>query len=287
MEHGRFKYSPITHRDTVSFPKKARIAVCISPNIEHFVWNKPAMSCTPLTVNFQPDVLNSSWRDYGARVGFWRVLDILNNHGIRASAPVNSDVCEFYPEIIEAGSAAGWEWIAHGPNNSMMFTGMDEDTERGIIVQCLDQIEKAVGARPKGWLGPVLTETDNTLDILKQAGVEYVCDWGNDELPYDMKTKHGDIVAMPYSIEVGDIPVILQNGGTGEDFYRVLVDQFDQLYEEGASKPRVMSVSLHPFLIGHPFRARWLNKALEHMLSHNDVWLPTGSELLEWYKNKA
>jgi peptidoglycan/xylan/chitin deacetylase (PgdA/CDA1 family) len=284
MEHQRFHYSPITRRPPLKFPNSARVAVWIVPNVEHFHYDKPAISLTPMTAALKPDVLNYAWRDYGVRVGIWRLMEILERHGFRATAAVNSEVVEQYPQIIEEGTRLGWEWLAHGANNSSLFTGMPAEVERGIIAEVLRTLTEKTGKRPRGWLGPALTETDNTLDILAQAGIEYVADWCNDELPYDMRTRHGTIVAMPYTLEIGDIPIFLTHGGTGEDFYRIAVDQFDTLYEEGARSPRVFCMALHPFLIGHPFRARHLERVLRHIREYREVWLATGGELLDCYR---
>jgi allantoinase len=284
MDHGRFAYSPIVDRPAKPLPGDARVALWVSPNIEHFHWKQPGMAMTPMTASLSPDVLNYAWRDYGARVGVWRVMDVLAKHGVPVTAALNSEVCAQYPQIVEAGTKAGWEWMAHGPSNSMLFTGMGPDDERPLVNAVIDTIAQATGTRPRGWLGPALTETDNTLDILAEAGIDYVCDWANDELPYEMTTSAGPIVAMPYTLEIGDIPIFLQHGGTGDDFYRIVVDQFDQLYEEGATSPRVMSIAIHPFLVGHPFRARALDKALAHIAGHDKVWLATGSEIVDWFR---
>ena len=284
MEHGRFEYSPIARRPVLKMPKDARVAVWITPNVEHYHWNKPAIALTQMTTSLKPDVLNYAWRDYGARVGIWRVMEILEKHGFTATAALNAEVCEQYPDIIKEGNRLGWEWMAHGPNNSMIFTGMPEEAERPIIAGVLETIAKQTGKKSRGWLGPVVTETDNTLDILAEAGVDYVADWCNDELPYPIKTKKGSIYAIPYTLEIGDIPIFLERGGSGEDFYDMIVDQFDQLYEEGGTRPRVLSIAIHPFLIGHPFRARHLARALEHIRKHEAVWLTTGSAVIDWYK---
>ena len=165
----------------------------------------------------------------------------------------------------------------------MMFTGMPPEVEEPIITGVIDRIAEATGKRPRGWLGPALTETDNTLDLLKKAGIDYVMDWANDELPYEMRTSNGAILSLPYTLEVGDIPVFLQQGRSGNAFYEVIVDQFDQLYAEGENTPRLMSIALHPFLIGHPFRARHLERALAHIAGHDQVWVATGSEITDWY----
>ncbi len=287
MEHNRFAYSPISRRPKVELPNGARVAVWITPNVEHYHYDKPAMSLTQMTASLKPDVLNYAWRDYGVRVGIWRIMDILQRQGFVATTAVNAEVCEHYPEIIEAGNSLGWEWMAHGPNNSMLFTGMPEEVERPIIAGTLDVLAKCLGKRARGWLSPALTETDVTLDLLAEAGIEYVADWCNDEQPYTMKTRKGSIVALPYTLEVGDIPVFLFNGGSGQDFENMIVDQFDQMYEEGETVPRFLSIALHPFLVGHPFRARHLERALAHIRKRQDVWITTGSEILDWYKSSG
>jgi allantoinase len=287
VEHGRFEYSPIAKRPKWELPNGARVAVWITPNVEHFHFDKPAISLTPMTAGLRPDVLNYAWRDYGVRVGIWRVMEILERQGFVATAALNSEVCAHYPAIIEAGNQLGWEWMAHGENNSSLFTGMPEEAERPVIKMVLDTITQGTGKKPRGWLGPALTETDNTLDLLAEAGIEYVADWCNDEQPYTLKTRHGPIVAIPYTLEIGDIPVFLQHGSSAEDFYRMIVDQFDTLYEDGLKQPRVLSIALHPFLVGHPFRARHLERALAHIRQRDAVWITTGGAIVDWYKSKS
>lgn len=287
MEHQRFDYSPISRRQPLRLPDGARIAVWIVPNIEHFHYDKPAMSLTPMTMQLKPDVLNYAWRDYGVRVGIWRLMEIFDRQGVAITAAINSEACEHYPQIVEEGKRLGWEWMGHGLNNSSLFTGMPADVERGLIDTSLATIAKHTGKRCRGWLGPALTETDNTLDLLADAGVEYVADWCNDEHPYRMKTRSGSMTALPYTLEIGDIPIFLQHGGTGEDFYRILADQFDTLFEEGKTHPRVMCVAVHPFLVGHPFRARHLERALKYMKTREGVWFCTGGQLLDCYKGQT
>jgi peptidoglycan/xylan/chitin deacetylase (PgdA/CDA1 family) len=283
MEHGRFAYSPIAKRAPLKLPDGARLAVWITPNIEHFHYGQPAISLTPMTANLKPDVLNYAWRDYGVRVGIWRLMEIFEKYSIPCTAALNSDVCLHYPEIVAEGNRLGWEWMAHGRSNSELISGQTEAEERTLIKEALDVIARHAGKASRGWLGPALCETDRTLDILAEAGVRYVADWCNDDQPYRMKVKAGSMVAMPYTLEVGDIPVFLEQGGTAEDFYQLLVDQFDQLYEEGAKTARIMSVAIHPFLVGHPYRARHFARALDYMRKRDGVWFATGSQILDWF----
>jgi allantoinase len=287
MEHGRFEYVPITQRPALRLPDGARVAVWVTPNVEYYPFDKPAIAMTQMTAGLSPDVLNAAWRDYGARVGIWRVMEILERQGFAATAALNADVCKQYPQIVEAGQRLGWEWMAHGPNNAMLFTGMPEDVERGIIQETVDTIAAATGKHPRGWLGPALTETPNTPDLLVEAGIDYVADWCNDELPYEMTTRSGPLVAMPYTLEIGDIPHFLFHGGSGPDFERMIVDQFEVMYEDGKRVPRILSIALHPFIVGHPFRARYLERALAHIRNHADVWITTGGAIVDWYRAEA
>jgi allantoinase len=287
QEHNRFAYSPISQRPPLKLPNGARVAVWVIPNIEHFLFDRPSTSLTPITTGLVPDVLNYSWRDYGPRVGFWRMLDVLSKHGVKATAALNSDVCKYYPELIKAGNEHGWEWMAHGKNNSTLITKLDEDQERAMIKEVIDTIEQGTGKRSRGWLSPALSETVNTPDILAEAGIEYTANWVNDEQPYPMKVKQGSLVSLPYAIELNDIPAFLDLKQSGEQFATMVRDTFDTLHEESAASARVMAISLHPFLIGHPHRSKPFERALQYIRDRGDVWFATGSEILDWYKSQG
>ncbi len=283
-DHLRFDYSPIVDRQPFRLPKKERVALWVIPNIEHFHFDKPSISIEHATKHLVPDVLNYSWRDYGNRVGVWRLMELLEKHGIRGTAALNSEVCQHYPRIVEEGKKLGWEWMGHGRSNSQLIANMREEDERALIKDVVHTIEEATGSKPKGWLGAALTETHNTLDILAEEGIEYVGDWVNDEQPYPIRTKSRTIFSIPYSIEMNDITIFLESRKSGQDFYQTIVDQFDGLYEDGAKNARVMAICLHPFLVGHPHRSKYLDKALQYITSHKDVWLATGSEIIQHYK---
>ena len=284
MQHDRYEYSPIVDRKPLKLPNNARVAVWVIPNIEHFLFNKPSTSLTPITVQLVPDVLNYGWRDYGVRVGIWRMMEIMAKHGVRATVALNADVCDHYPRIIEEGIKLNWEWMGHGSNNSTLLNMQPEQEERKIIHDLLAKITDAIGRRPKGWLGPALTESFNTLDLLAEEGIEYVGDWCNDDQPYRMRVKKGLMYSIPYSLEINDIPAFLELKRTAEEFYRMIMDQFEVLHEEGAHNAKVMAICLHPFIIGHPFRAKWLDRALAQITSTSDAWVTTGTEIIEWCK---
>jgi allantoinase len=284
VHQDRFAYSPISQRPRLEFPNGARVALWVIPNIEHFQFDRPSTSITAITTQLVPDVLNYSWRDYGARVGVWRMMEVMERYGMRGTAALNAEVCDHYPEIIKSGNALGWEWMGHGINNSQMMANRSEEDERLLIRDILAKIQAGTGFRPRGWLSPALTETHNTLDLLAAEGVDYVGDWVNDEQPYDMRVKTGKMTSIPYSIEINDIPVLLDLKQSAETFGRMIRDQFDVLYEDGAQTGRVMSICLHPFLVGHPFRSKYLAEAFAHIASRQQVWIATGSEIIDWWR---
>lgn len=286
QEHGRFDYSPLIDRKPLKLPNGARVALWVIPNVEHFHFDKPSTSLGAATISCVPDVLNYGWRDYGARVGIWRLMEVLARNNVRASVTLNSDVCDHYPRIIEEGLKLDWDWLGHGPNNSTLLNRQPIEEERQIIRSVLSRIAEATGRRPKGWLGPALTESFNTLDILAEEGVEFVADWCNDDQPYRMKTKSGAMYSIPYSLEINDIPAFLDYKMTGDEFYRMILDQFECLYEEGAQSGRVMSICLHPFIMGHPHRIKYLDRALAKITAQDGVWVATGTEIIDWYKSQ-
>lgn len=284
MEHGRFDYSPIIDRKPLRLPNGAHVALWVIPNIEHFAIDRPSTSITAVTANFKPDVLNYSWRDFGVRVGIWRMMEVMEKYGVKGTVALNSDVCKHYPRIIEEGNKLGWEWMGHGRSNSEIINSQPLPDERKLITEVVTTIREHTGKQPRGWLGPALTESYNTLDLLAEAGVEYVGDWVNDEQPYPMKTKTKTMISLPYSIEINDIPAFLDHGWSAEAFFKAMTDQFDVLYQDGAKSARVMALSLHPFLIGHAFRSKYFDLALKHITSHDKVWVAKGGEIVDWYK---
>ena len=286
QEHGRFSYSAIVDRKPLHWPNGARVAVWVIPNIEHFLFDRPSTSLAAVTTSLRPDILNYSWRDFGPRVGIWRMIDVMERHGVKGTVALNSDVCQFYPRIIEAGKQLGWEWMGHGKNNSGLMTQESEAEESAFIREVVKTIQSATGKQHRGWLSPALSETTRTPDLLAEAGIEYVGNWVNDEQPYKMNVKSGVMYSIPYSAEINDIPAILDLKRSPEEFGRMIEDQFDVLYEDSATTGRVMSICLHPFIIGHPFRSKYFDKALKHIRSRQDVWFATGSEIIDHFRKQ-
>ncbi len=281
MDQQLFDYSPITEREPIQWPGGARVAFYVGLNIEHFHVDKPSTSLIDITSTLVPDALNYGWRDYGARVGIWRVMDALDRHGIKASVLLNSEVAERYPQIIEAGLARDWAWLAHGRTNSELHTGLAAEEERAVLTEIVETIEKATGQRPRGWMGPGLTETFETPRLLAELGLSYVLDWTNDDQPYRLNVP--GMLSLPYTVELNDLGIFTISGHTGPEFLQMFTDQLDQLYADAEHSGRVMALALHPFVIGQPFRHRYLDQALEYAANHPGVWLTTSDEIAEHF----
>jgi peptidoglycan/xylan/chitin deacetylase (PgdA/CDA1 family) len=277
-----FDYSPITQRPPIAWPDGKKVAFYVGLNVEHFLPDRPSTSIWPL--DLVPDALNHGWRDYGARVGVWRTIDILDRYGVRASTLLNAMVAEHNPQIIEAGVERDWAWLAHGSTNSVLHTAYEPDEEREILTGITDTIEKATGKRPKGWMGPALTETWHTPKLLAELGYGYVLDWTNDDQPYALNVP--GMLSVPYTVELNDLGLFLR-GLTGPDFLQMVKDQYDVLRADSEHSGRVMALALHPFVIGQPFRAKYLDLALEYLAAQPDVWLTTSDEIAGHYRTGA
>jgi peptidoglycan/xylan/chitin deacetylase (PgdA/CDA1 family) len=270
-----------------TLPKGARIAVWTIVNIEE--WDiERAMARQYLTapqgVATVPDVPNWAWHDYGMRVGFWRLLDALAKRKIRATTAINAHVVQSYEPVARAMRDAGWEFMAHGVVQGAMHLLPDQ---RAAIRQSIQLLRDFTGKAPKGWLGPGLTETWETLDLLAEEGIEYVSDWVNDDQPYEIETAGGALVSIPYTLELNDIPMMVIQHHTSEEWLTRCKDQFDRLYAEGAVNPRVMALAVHPYISGVPHRIKYFEAAYDYIKKHKGVWLTTGEEICAWHKARA
>lgn len=283
-----YDYVPIIDRPRFKLPKGARVAVIPYINIEHFPADIPGTAIIPGTQKFNPDPLNYGWRDYGNRVGLWRIMDLMDACGMRGTVCLNSDIIREYPRIIEEGEKRKWAWIGHGINNAPanFISGIDENRERQIVGGVLRAMEKALGRKTKGWLSPFLTHTNNTPNILAEYGVEYLCDYTADDHPFPFNTKKGSLIAVPYTVELNDIPAFQNVGVSSEAFGDMIVDQFDVLYEEGVNNARCMPICLHTFWVGQPNKFKHLKRAFEYISKHDGVWFTTGDEMNDWYRGR-
>jgi len=283
--YGPFPYLPIIKRPPLRWPGDARIAFWIVPNIEFFSLETRPGGIGPGKI---PDIPTWALRDYGNRVGVFRVMEVLDRYKVRATVALNSDICDHHPEIIEEGNKRRWEWMGHNQSNSRRLNEIPTEDEPAVIHATLDTIERVAGVRPKGWLGSGLQETWNTLDHLAAAGLDYVADWGpNDDQPYLMQVAEKNLVSVPYSYAINDKHALEAANLTTKEFRDIICDQFDTLYRESSQIARVMHIAVHPYLTGLPYRIAALDSALEHICGHSGVWLATGSEIASHYRSVA
>jgi len=286
--YGPFPYSPIIHRPALKWPDGAHVALWVIPNIEFFALDEkvpPGSGGTGVPV---PDVPTWSARDYGNRVGVFRLMEVLEKHGIRATVALNSELCTEHPAIIKEGNKLKWEWMGHCESNTRRLNAAPPGEEPRIIKDSLAVIEKATGARPRGWLGSGLQETWDTLDLLADNGLDYVCDWTNDDQPYIMSLDSDKtLVSVPYSHEINDKPAFEKFHRTADEFRDMICRQFDVLYREGAQSGRVMAIAIHPYLTGVPHRIDAFDAALGYISRHGKVWKTTGADIARHYRAQA
>ena len=283
----RAPYTPIHRRPPLALPGNARIAVWTIVNVEN--WQPTgamprAVLPPPMGNPLLPDVPNWAWHEYGMRVGFWRFLDALGSRGLKATFAVNGTACAIYGEACAAALAAGWEFMGHGFVQKPMHRVEDQ---RAAIADTIAAIKDFTGRPPRGWESPGLTETDETLDLLAEAGIEYVADWVLDDQPVPLKTRTGSIVSVPYTVEINDVVISAVQQQPSDEIWRRGRDQFDRLWLEGRTAPRVMAISIHPYLTGVPHRIRYLEMLYDHILAHDGVVMWTGEQILDWYRGQV
>jgi allantoinase len=268
--HALFEYSAIVDRPPLAWPDGKRLAFWVVPNIEHLEYLDP---------EGRANNRDNARLDYGNRVGIWRVMDVMDRYGVRGTVALNSSVCRHYPRIIRGCLDRGWELMGHGITNSETLNVMPAADEPAAIERTVREI-RAAGGTARGWLGPGLHESVQTLDLLKKNGVEYVCDWVNDDRPYAFRN---GLYNVPYSLDLNDIRMLTPPVFGANDWRDMILRTFDTLYAEGG---RVMCIALHPFIIGAPSRIAILEEALKYITARDGVWKTTGGEILDWFKKQ-
>ena len=279
----RVPYAAIHDRPKLHLPGGARVAVWTIVNVEN--WDPSA--AMPRTVlpppqgqPLLPDLPNWAWHEYGMRVGFWRFVDVLRQRGLKATFAVNGSCCTEYPAVCQAALDAGWDFMGHGFVQQPMHRVPDQ---RAAIADTIAAIEAFTGRKPRGWESPGLTETPETADLLAELGIEYVADWVLDDQPIPIRTRTGRLVSVPYTAEVNDVVISAVQQHRSDELFHRGRDQFDRLWQEGADIPRVMAISIHPYLTGVPHRIKYLEALYDHILGHEGVVMWTGAEILDWY----
>jgi len=280
----RCDFSAIVDRPPLKLPGGARLIVWTIVNYE--VWEiaraMPRQVLAPPTGQvLLPDVPNWSWHEYGMRVGAWRFFELFAKRGIRPTLAINARVCEDYPRVAEEARRAKWEFMGHGYDQVPMHALVDQ---AATIHRCAEILERASGARPLGWLGPGLTQTLETPDLLAAAGFEYIADWVHDDEPSTIRTTHGPLVTLPYSVELNDIPMMIVQHHESSYLYKRAIDQFERLYAESATRAKIMAIAIHPYISGQPHRIKYLEAVYDHIAKHGGVLHWNGAEILEWYQ---
>jgi len=283
----RLDFVPITGRPRLPLPGRAKVVVWPCVNVEHWVISEPM----PRTVvnppggvaRSAPDIPNWAWHEYGNRVAFWRMKKIFDEFGVAASLVLNGSVCDAYPQIVDACLGSGWDLVGHGWIQRALPAVPDQ---RRMIHRVFKRLKEYAGRPPKGWLGPALAETHDTVDWLAEAGFEYVADWVLDDQPVDLRTKHGTFVSIPYTQELNDLAMLLIQGHRAAEYADRAIDQFEQLIEDAADgSSRVMCFTMHPYIMGVPHRVKHLRRILQHVCNRPDAVVWTGEQILDWYKS--
>jgi len=279
----RMDYLPIIDRPVIKWPNNARVAFWVSPNIEHYEY-LPTFDGkrNPWPRSPYPDVQGYSHFDYGNRVGFWRMLEVLDTYNIRCTVSLSLSVLYHFPEVAEAMISRKWDFMSHGFYNTEYISTLDEAGERAYLRDNLETFKRYTGRRLKGFFGPSASCTDRTPDLLAEYGFVYSSDFMHDDQPMPIKVKSGRLVSVPYTVETNDGP-ILRTFADNDYFVRICRAQFDQLYEEGAESGRVMCLAIHPCWTGQPHRIGYLDNVLNYIMSHDGVWQTTADEMAEYY----
>jgi allantoinase len=273
--HGRYDYVPIIRRADFSWPEGKRLAFYIAINLEHFAFGQ-GLGASLMPGGPQPDVLNFSWRDYGNRVGAWRLLQMLDELRLPSCAITNAAIFDYCPELPKAFVDRGDEIVAHGLTNSERQGELDEKAEAKLIADSTEVLTRYVGRPPRGWLSPWISESRVTPDLLQEAGYTYLLDWCHDDQPIWFRTQRGKILSLPYPQEVNDIPAIIPRQMNASDFADMILDQFREMLRQSAEQPLVMGVALHPYIVGQPYRLRHLRRAFGEIAGERgNVWYTT------------
>lgn len=281
--HGRYDYSAIKHRPTYDWPGGKRLAVYAAINIEHFAFGA-GLGHAVSTELPHPDARTFAWRDYGNRVGVWRLFDLLDDLALPACHLVNTAIFDYCPEVLEPIRARGDEFIGHGRTNAERQGQMWEEDEARLIAYVRDEIEKHGGRRPRGWMGPWMSQSLVTPDLLKEAGFEFLMDWPCDDQPVWLRTRAGKLMSVPYPLEINDSPQLLVRRHTAVEFEQMIIDQFEEMIELSAEQPLVCGIALHTVAVGHPYRLRALRRALKHITEHpkrDTVWFTRPGEIFD------
>ncbi|WP_202801753.1 polysaccharide deacetylase family protein [Rhodovulum sp. PH10] len=280
----RCDYSAIVDRPALKLPGGARIVVWSIVNYEVWDISRPMPRQAlpaPTGVQLLPDVPHWSWHEYGMRVGAWRFFSLYERLGIRPTLAANGRLCEAYPRVAEEAKRLGWEFMGHAYDQMPMHKW---ENQAEMIARTQEVLGRFAGKPPVGWLGPGLTETLETPDLLKAAGVKYIADWVHDDEPTTIRTTHGPLVTLPYTVELNDITLMAIQHHESKQFLERAIDQFDRLYEEGKDRAKFMAIAIHPYISGQPHRIKYLEQIYAYVNRFEGVLHWNGEQILDWYE---
>lgn len=285
--HERLVYSPVDERAPIRWPGNARVALWIAPNIEHYEFLPADIRVRdPWPRMPHPDILGYGLRDYGNRAGVWRFFELFDALRIRCTVSLSMAVLDLYPQIAQAMIGRNWELMSHGLYNTRYHWNLSEAEERAAIDECTQIHRRHVGSALRGWFSPAASNTLATPDLVAEAGIDYLCDLYHDDEPTWIRVREGTLVSLPYSMEIND-SIAWRRGLEADGFAQKIRDEFDTLHAEGATRPKVMNIAVHPFIMGQPHRIRHLADALSYILDHDGVWCATGSQIVECWRAQA
>jgi Polysaccharide deacetylase len=286
--HNRFEYSPITERPQFTWPGGRRLAVYVAVCIEHFPYNAGGLGLSYSPGLEQPNTYNWAWREYGNRVGGFRLLDLLSQFEITPTVLVNGECFEHCPQLMDVYRAAGTEFVAHGMTNGQHPNELDEASEREMIGEVRRIVEEATGDAPRGWMSPGANPSANTEDLLAEYGFTYTLDWPMDDQPVWMSTRSGPLMAVPYAHEVNDVPAIVMHDLPARDFAEMMVDNVAEQLEQAHNQSLVAAIVLHTFIIGQPYRLRLLRAAFQEIQQASEqIWFTTPAAIADHYSREG
>ncbi len=290
MDHDYYDFSSLPSRSRLEWPDGARVALCVIVNLEYYELDPPEDAFTlrlrygPARLRPSPDFSTFSYREYGNRVGIFGIIKLLDKYGIRGTAAMDATVADHYPFIVKECQKRRWEFIAHGITARRLITShMSEEQERDHIQTSVQAVERATGQKPAGWLGVEYSESVRTPNLLAAAGIWYVCDWPNDEQPYKMRVETGTMYSLPVTFDLDDDKALGLRNMSIMDYADIVKETFDALYLEGEHNGRLLVLNLHPYVMGQPYRLKYLDQILAHICGHRRVWKATGAEIIDWY----
>jgi allantoinase len=281
--YDRIPYSAIVDRKPLKLPDGGRIIIWPVVNLEEWVPTEPLprrILTPPGEGQHTPDIPNWCWYEYGMRVGIWRMMEVLKDYNITPTVSMNGTVVDVYPRVSEEALKLGWEFMGHSFVQKAMFL-LDDQME--AIQKTSDHLKAFCGYKPRGWMGPGLTQTEETPELLVKGGFEYTADWILDDQPVRVNTDAGDLFSVPYTTELNDIPIMLSQSHVSSALYDRTMDYFNTLYEEGKDNVKVMSIAVHPYIHGVPHRIPYFRKIFQELSSKPGVVFMTGAEILDWY----